>query len=258
MDMKSQDIQVMEPIGERSNHFRNMNQYDLMNAVSDEEMISIRKKYERIKETLTKINRISNDLEASKKEFLKIISHELRTPLNGILVSIELMKLDFPDDTDETLFQILDESARRLEKFCLDALMVTKFRLGDPVLKFNSVDIQTILNSAIQINNQALNDKRIRVNQNAELSSTVYADAELLTRCFSEIIVNSINNSPGNSTINISVSRKNRSLQIEFKDYGRGFSEKAIKNSFNIFDYDQKLTDTNTGLGLTLVKYIIT
>ncbi len=205
MDIKSQDKQELERIGERSNHFQNINQHDDMYDGSDEKMIMIRKKYERIKETLTRINRVSSDLETSKKEFLKIISHEVRTPLNGILGSIELMKLDLPDKPDVTLFHLLDESARRLEKFCYDALLFTKFRLGDRIIKLNPVAIQTVLKKAIQTNSQALTDKKIEVIQDAEFYTTIFADGELLTRCFSEIIENAIRNSPRNSIIKVSV-----------------------------------------------------
>ncbi len=258
MGIKSQDLQVFNIIGKSSSHFQNNNQYDDKYSEGEEEMFRIRKKHESIKERLTKINRISNDLEASKKEFLKIISHEVRTPLNGIVGSIELMKLDLPDNIDNTLFHILDDSVKRLEKFCLDALLLTKFRLGEPVIKFNSVNIQTVLENAIQVNIQALTDKKIEVIQNAEYSPAIYADEKLLARCFGEIIENSVRNSPCNSIIKVSIRRKNRFLQIEFKDYGRGFSETAIKNLFKVFTRDQEFVDTNIGLGLTLVKSIIT
>ncbi len=59
------------------------------------------------------------------------------------------MKLDLPDNTDVTLFHILDESARKLEKFCHDALLFTKFSLGERIIKLNPVAIQTFLKKAI-------------------------------------------------------------------------------------------------------------
>jgi K+-sensing histidine kinase KdpD len=238
--------------------FPDNNNHDVRLDEYEEEMVIFRKKFDRIKEKLTRINKVSSDLETSKKEFLKIISHEVRTPLNGILGSIELMKLDLPDNTDETLFEILDESARRLEKFCYDALLFTKCSLGERIIKLNPAAIQAVLKKAILTNSQALTDKKIEVIQDAEFYTTIIADGELLTRCFSEIIENAIRNSPRNSTINVSVCKNDKFMQIEFKDYGRGFSETAINNLFKTFTRDQDFMDTNVGLGLTLVKYIIT
>jgi len=251
---KSDDYKNNEK-GKSGDHKKNPDE-DRYREYQDE-MIRIRKEYESIKEKLTKINRISHELEVAKKDFLKIISHEVRTPLNGILGSLQLMKLDLSDDSDNALFNILNNSAIRLEKFCLDALLFTNLRLGERKLNFKSLNIQNVLEKAINDNMTALANKKIEIVQEPGFTSVVYADEELLSRCFSEVIDNSIINSPANSIINVAVKSDKRRVGIKFKDHGRGFSDKAINNLFKTFTIDQEFVDKNIGLGLSLVKYII-
>ncbi len=209
-------------------------------------------------EKLAKSNEELMELDNVKTEFLNIISHEIRTPLNGIVGPIELIKSELNDSKLTKLFEILESSVSRLEKFTLTALAITELKTGlrkDSLKKINLSEL--IQNTLLAINEQS-KPKNIKFDTSSfSAKDLITGDLNLLTMCFKGILENAVIYSPSGGTVMIRVENKNNSTSCEISDEGPGFSEIALKNLFKLFRPGETHVDENLGVDLTLAKLIM-
>jgi signal transduction histidine kinase len=208
---------------------------------------------------LERINRNLLEFDKLKMEFLSLISHEIRTPLNGIVGSVDLMKRNFNDDNTNsfsTLLTILDTSVNRLEKFLLSAERITQLKSqAYPILK-ETITPNQIVDKTIELNLSKISRKKIQIEKQIDTNQEFAADVKLITFAFDEILDNSIKQSPENSKITIKSFLKNDCISIVFIDEGKGFSNKIIKNKFQLF-VNENPSDQQKGLSLALINSIM-
>ncbi len=101
-------------------------------------------------ENLAKMNLKLTELDSAKAEFLNLISHEIRTPLNGIILPVELLKDTGSPSEIKDLIEILDSSVRRLEKFSMNALLITRLKTRSSDIKKQAINIEDIIVDAIE------------------------------------------------------------------------------------------------------------
>ena len=103
---------------------------------------------EKVKERTLELeiaNRQLSGLDHAKTEFINLIGHELRTPLNGIIGPMELIRIDYRDEELLKMLGLITESVERLEKFALDALLITNLRTGKQDLNIHPFLLRDLL-----------------------------------------------------------------------------------------------------------------
>ncbi|HON18507.1 MAG TPA: hybrid sensor histidine kinase/response regulator [Salinivirgaceae bacterium] len=207
---------------------------------------------------LEKLNQELLELDKIKSDFLSLISHEIRTPLNGIVGVVDLIKINLSEEelkSIESLLEILETSVGRLEKFLLTAERITQFKAGIYKISNEPIDIEKLITKVIENVKGQLQNKNIRLNINNEFKGSFIADRVLLLFSLVEIINNSCEFSPENSTIDVKISASDNFLIFEFVDNGPGFSKKFLEHPFSPFTGEQR-ADKSKGLSLSLIKYI--
>lgn len=201
------------------------------------------------------LNKNLQELDEAKSEFLRIISHEIRTPLNGIMGFSEILKSTQHENPIIEYFDLLDTSVKRLERFSLNALMITTLRLNKRIPKFGTLWFSKVIEESwAEIHNPA---KNIKLNIQCPDDISIFADTELVKICLTNILRNAQNYSPPGGNIEISVKEKNESITVVITDNGPGFSKEALKNLFGYFSKADKHVDGNEGLGLALCNQIM-
>jgi two-component system, sensor histidine kinase and response regulator len=196
-------------------------------------------------------------LDKAKTEFLQIIAHEIRTPLNGIKGSIDIMRELQESYSLGTLFNILDESVGRLEKFSILALKITQLKTGNYELDIQELPFNLLIDSVVTKNNTRINQKNLNVKKDFAKNMSINGDYELLTNCMNAIIDNAIKFSPAGGNIYLNSKVIDKNLVIEIADEGPGFSQKALDNLFTLFSPGTKHINENEGLELAMVKMVI-
>ncbi|MFO8022543.1 MAG: HAMP domain-containing sensor histidine kinase, partial [Perlabentimonas sp.] len=205
------------------------------------------------------INKDLLEFDKLKMDFLSIISHEIRTPLNGIAGSVDLMKRDFGDDDSESLVSlitILETSVNRLEKFLLSAERITQLKSQKYPLMKEAVAPEDIIDRAIEINNERFSGKEIILEKSISDNSELFVDIKLITYSLDEIFDNAIKQSSKSSKILIKTYKEDGCLVLEIEDQGPGFTDKMLKNAFQVFVSDNK-KDQHKGLSLAIIKNIM-
>ena len=223
-----------------------------------EELVKERtKELEIANEKLSAANEELMKLDIAKSEFLHIIAHEIRTPLNGIKGSIDIIRELNEANSLGVLFNILDESVTRLEKFSLVALKITQLQAGKYELDMQILPCDNIIKTTLDKFKQLIERKSIKVVQTIDKDCMIFGDLELLSSCFYSLIDNAIKFSPEKGNIYINIENSENHILIQIVDEGPGFSQKALDNLFKLFSPGVKHINENEGLDLALVKMIM-
>jgi len=199
------------------------------------------------------------DLDNAKTAFLQLISHEIRTPLNGIIGPLELLKGPFKTDDISKLVEILDISVKRLEKFTLDALLITRLKTRPDEIKKKEIDLSAVLQRIFEENEEMISSKNLAVSVNMQDDTgIVTGEPELIEKCFENIIKNAIIYTPENRRIEVSLltGQENEKIIGVYND-GPGFSGEMLENVFDLFNTGSVCQDNRLGIGLPIVKLIM-
>ena len=224
------------------------------------ELNNLNQELKKANHSLDQLNKELISLDYEKSEFLKIISHEIRTPLNGLVGILKVIKSDINDEELLKYFEYIDVSSSRLEKFSLQALLITELRTNNRSIEKVEIDIKESIKNIIQ---QDLHKKSI-IKKNLNIlfdinpaNLKVFADQELYVKSIENIIENAVQFCRPGGNVIIKGYDSNSSTCIEIKDEGPGFSEKALNNLFKLFSPGENHIDMNMGLDLALVQLVM-
>jgi two-component system, sensor histidine kinase and response regulator len=209
-------------------------------------------------EQLKALNLKLFDLDLAKSEFLHLISHEIRTPLNGIIGPVELLKESADTNEIAELIEILDTSVKRLEKFSLNALLITRLKTRQHEVHKESISLPGLINSILQEKSDNIKLKNLNVIFNNESSSSeITGEQELIKICLGNILDNAIIFSNQDGEIDISLLNDGNNLDCKFRDGGIGFNDTIKQQAFELFSLGDSRNDNSPGIGLPVAKMIM-
>ncbi|MEM1136062.1 MAG: HAMP domain-containing sensor histidine kinase [Bacteroidota bacterium] len=198
-----------------------------------------------------------------KSEFVSNVSHEIRTPLAMISMFGETLFEGrvLNEEKKKSYYKMITEEADRLNKTVDKILNFSKIESGKRRFNFEPTDLQQLTEdclkayqSQFKLNNFSCNYKK------HDVLPIVMADKEALTEAINNLIDNAIKYSKQKKEIILESQFKNNKVVLSIQDFGIGIHEKFQKDIFSKFYRvpNNDVHDTKgTGLGLTLVKYII-
>jgi two-component system sensor histidine kinase/response regulator len=196
-------------------------------------------------------------LDKAKAGFLNLISHEIRTPLNGMIGPLALLK--GPDYASiGNLVKILDISVKRLERFSLDALLITALQTKRIELKQDKIQLSSLVNEVIEEEKELLVPGTIHIKRTTDLTpGVITGDTDLVKKCIVNILNNAVRFSPNDGIIHIGHYADEKTITCEIKDSGKGFASEANDHVFDLFTTDAEYKDNSIGLGLPVAKMIM-
>ncbi len=241
-----------------------------MNADLQTKNTKISKNEKQIKEQLREIKHIADELKISnntKDKFFSIIAHDLKSPFNAIINFSELLSKNFDKiDVQKQIkyVNIIKESSQNTFKLLENLLLWSRSQQG--VIKFSpeKIDLKVLLfETMFNIQEQA-NKKNILVSDMIPENKIIFADNNMLSTVFRNLITNAIKFTPKSGKITISakeVSDNNQEfINISVKDTGIGISKEIQSKIFDIAENTSTQGTENeagTGLGLIICKEFI-
>jgi signal transduction histidine kinase/DNA-binding response OmpR family regulator/HAMP domain-containing protein len=198
-----------------------------------------------------------------KSEFLSNMSHELRTPLNSIMALSRTLIMQTSEKLNEeenSYLKIVERNGKNLLKLINDILDLSKIEAGKMDIYPSSVNLVNTL----QILKENLHP--LAAEKNIQLELIVINDLpeiETDEMRLSQILINLINNAikfTEKGKVTISAYKKDANVNLEIRDTGIGISDEYIKSIFDEFrqiDGSSSRQYEGTGLGLTIVKKLI-
>ena len=191
------------------------------------------------------------------------VAHEINNPLGSILTYIKLAikKLD-NYSSDSNILEIsqlkkymttIEEEVNRCKGITRGLLDFSRVR--EP--EMNVVDINDILNNALELVEHQLSEQRINlVKKFGSSTSKIVADSHQIQQVFINIILNALHAMSEGGILEITIRKRSKFAEIVFKDSGCGIADEDLSRIFTPF-FTTKKVGEGTGLGLSVAYGII-
>jgi two-component system sensor histidine kinase VicK len=201
-----------------------------------------------------------------QKEFINIAAHELRTPIQPILVTAELLDLQFSSEQEKAKeekgeitrdeLNILVRNAKRLERLSSNILDIARIESGTLPLSIQEFNLNDMLSPLIQDTRNELKKRGkedLMIHYAADNNIVLKGDNERL----SEVVWNLLDNATKfteKGAISIVTTKDDNYITLAIKDSGSGINSNVLPKLFTKF---VTKSEKGTGLGLYISKSII-
>lgn len=223
----------------------------------------VRERTQQLKEAFDKLETANlqlKELDIAKADFLKMISHQIRTPLNGLSGSIEILKEHKESEEIIKMIEILDISVKRLEKFSLNALLITEIKTERENFSKNYIPLSQLISNCLNDYDLSnlISNRSIKVEvSNMYSDLKIQGNLRLLQTAIINVLDNAIQFSDAESAIKLNVILNDKDVVLEIIDHGIAFPPKSIKIINEQLSSNELPINPNLGLGLNLVKLIM-
>jgi len=234
--------------------------FGLNTDLHDQKMAEI----ERI-ELLEREQKARTDAEAAnrmKDEFLATLSHELRTPLSAILGWIQLLRRETLTEAQRVhALETIDANAKLQTQLVADILDVSRIITGKLRLDLKWVDLERVVNAAIETLLPASTAKGIAVELRVDPKmEAVRGDPDRLQQVMWNLLSNAIKFCSRGGRVGITIAPAGPQFEVVVTDDGEGIPADVLPHIFERFrqgDNSTKRRHGGLGLGLAIVRHLV-
>ncbi len=203
------------------------------------------------------------ELDKMRKNFLDTASHEIKTQMKTEYIAIQILHEFHSDKFDnevKNLIEIAKNGSEKLKNLILNILDISRMESYKFELHKKKIDLVKVIKESAKDLNYLLQEKNHLIKFDLPEEQNLNADKALIERVITNLVTNAIKYSQPKRTIHISLSKRNRYVEISVKDGGIGLTEREIKLLFKKFSRIERSSKDfieGTGLGLYISKMII-
>ncbi|MEI7024383.1 sensor histidine kinase [Paenibacillus sp. y28] len=203
--------------------------------------------------------------EDTRKEFLATVSHELRSPLTtlrGLIVALSDKLV--PEDQVDRYLAICHGEVLRLQRLVTDLLDLARIQNGGGEERLERVRLEEKVGEVLEVVSTRLHEKRLELRTMLPAAGTrplvCTLDPDRFVQILQNLLYNAIQFTPEGGTIRLSLQQRGDEAEIIVADTGIGMDEEQLSRIWERFykaDQSRGLHTEGTGLGLTIVKHLV-
>ena len=224
-----------------------------------------------VKSTTVEVDKLSSAMNAMLEKiqinydqlarFSEDIAHELRTPLNNLMgqTQIMLMQSRSQQELEQLLYSHLEEY-ERLSKMIDNMLFIARSEHSDYIIEKENIDLSNLILELVHYFEFLAEDRLMRFVLELEKGIQIYANANLLKRALSNLIINAIDYGFEDQDIVISTKSTENHIDIEVLTKNVFIDKQHLKHLFERFyqiESSRHAKAKTGGLGLSIVKSIM-
>ncbi len=209
------------------------------------------------------------ELNASKDQLFSLISHDLRNPFNSLLGFADILATEFDSLTKEEIKEynnVINESAKNLYGMTNNLLHYSRYQLGKFDYRPRKMNMGEVIRIVLETQKHNIKKKDILLIKEIDQSISVFADEDLISIAFGNIVENAIKYTNKGGMVKISVEKigiddsDKSSVKIIIEDDGVGIPEENLVRIENkeMFSTPGTMREFGIGLGLFLSRDFIT
>lgn len=211
----------------------------------------------------SKTNQLENVEKDIHERFRKLV-HNLKNPI-GVAYSFAEMIAESTENISKEKLEKYNDIILKSTDFSIEILnaLANLNRLKSPYFKLNyeKTNYIQLINNVIDKFKAEAGNRNISIIKNFP-ENTIYLnlDKNEITLVIYNLLSNAMRFSPSNSTINITVSENENSVDTKITDEGIGISEQHLNTIFDEFSVVNTYCENNNkcvGLGLSIAKIIV-
>ncbi|SHI32834.1 Signal transduction histidine kinase [Clostridium cavendishii DSM 21758] len=202
-------------------------------------------------------------LDMLRKDFIAGVSHELKTPIGIIEGYAEGLKDNIAEGEARDMYlDVIIDEAHKMNSLVMDMLELSRLEAGKANLNLQSFDLKKLFEKVLFKNQVEINNNNLEVISNyCDDNYYVVGDEFKIEQVLTNFLSNAIKYTEKNEKIIIDFSAHNDSLFFSIENTGANIPEKEITNIWNQFyklDKARNRSSRSTGLGLSIVKNLLT
>lgn len=213
---------------------------------------------------IRRADRVNEETETQRREWIANITHDLKTPLSPIKGYAEILA-DSSDKDKQTIQEygsIILKNITHTESLINDLKLT--YQLDSGAIPFNPQKVRItrcVKEWVIDIiNDPAFSDRDIAFESNVpELYADI--DSALFRRAVTNLILNALTHNPAETKVSVALdTNKNGSILLSIRDNGKGLSESERSRLFERYyrGANTKEKPEGSGLGLAIANQIVT
>jgi signal transduction histidine kinase len=190
-----------------------------------------------------------------KDEFLAAVSHELRTPLNAIMGWVQILTATKPnEETMRKAIASIARNARAQTRVIADLIDVSRIVTGKLNIRFDPVDLRTVVEHAADVVRSAAQTKNITLQMDVPGAvCLVNGDRDRLQQVIWNLLSNAVKFTPARGRIAVALTPEDSVFEVAVTDSGVGIPASFLPHVFDRFrQADGSTTREHGGLGLGL------
>lgn len=199
-------------------------------------------------------------LEQMRREFVTNVSHEVQSPLTSISgYAIALKKVALTEDERNRYLDIIIAEAERMSKMSDSLLKLSLLESQSQQLRLITFSLDEQIRRVIVAIQPQWSARNISFELDLK-SVIVWADHDLLSQVWTNLLGNSIKFSKDDSVINVSIKQDLDNVIVRISDTGIGISPEDQERIFERFfkaDRSHSRKYGGSGMGLAIVKQIV-
>lgn len=201
-------------------------------------------------------------LEQMRDSLMHMIVHDLRTPLTGMLVYLDMIRLEAGNVLDPELAGYLSDaarSARWMSDMVGDILDLGRLESGMMPLDRTEVDLGALAAEAVKSVSGAGRGAAVTCETPSQ-PITALCDRQVILRVIANFVGNASKFTPRDGQIRVKVSMDGSGARVAVADTGPGIPAHALSTLFDKFtqvESAQQGTQRSSGLGLTFCKLAV-
>lgn len=199
----------------------------------------------------------------TKEKLYSIIAHDLKGALFGISGLAEVLQSDLDEqDVDKQIVEhiaLIHQSAHSANQILENLLNWTRMQGGEMDMDPKEFSLSNCIEDCIDLYQIQAKKKQVDLHFEGE-DAMLYADRQMISTIFRNLISNAIKFSESGDRISIEIDSNSDVRKVMVKDEGLGMPENVRENIFNPQDRPKREgteREKGTGLGLLLCKEFV-
>jgi signal transduction histidine kinase/DNA-binding response OmpR family regulator len=195
-----------------------------------------------------------------KRRFFANISHEFKTPLSLIIAPLEERIKESSSSEEKQDLELIKRNAGKLMSLINELLDLSKLEVGKLKLTLNPIDINSFIEKIALSFEPMAYQKKIDFQCSVPIKKiTGWMDEDKMEKILNNLLSNAFKFTPSGGVITLAANIDNANrLILNVKDTGIGISKEDQSRIFEPFFQGKENSSQGTGLGLSLVKQLVT
>jgi two-component system sensor histidine kinase SenX3 len=199
-------------------------------------------------------------VESIRRDFVANVSHELKTPVGAIKLLSDAV-IDASDDPEavQRFASRMHVESERLARLVQQIIELSRLQGDDPLEEPVAVEADKIIDRAIDESATDAAARQIEVVHDGTRGLVLLGNREQVAVAVSNLVANAITYSPEGSSVVVSATADEETVDIRVTDRGIGIPAHELDRIFERFyrvDPARHRSTGGTGLGLSIVKHV--
>ena len=201
-------------------------------------------------------------LEQLQRDYVCLVSHDLGGPLNAMSMGVQLLQemlAGRPASTEANIVRRIEQSCQVMRSMIDDLVEVGRLESGRLEPRWARVDLQALVEDALDSSLSEQERGRVRVAR-SQVLSPVLLDGQRMSRVIINLVANALKYSPAGSLVKVDLEAREGRAVISVQDHGPGIEPGDAARLFEKHyraDTASEMQMAGAGLGLYICRLIV-